>query len=121
MAIPQGDIRLAYLMQQFKMSVSELSRRSGVSRKTLDRFLAQGNVMESSLVKIAAVFGLTISQIRGEEIPLDKLALMSKLSEEGLKIALYLSSLPRDDWRRKAIEKLIEEEAQGERGKKLLK
>lgn len=65
----------------------QLSSNSGIPQSTIHRFIkgVHGEVRYSTLKKLADVFGLTVSQLQGEEpipgLPIDEKAVRDKLAE----------------------------------------
>ena len=64
-----GEIEYAIinLMNERKISQAELSRRSGVSRSSLSRYLSGDDIPASKLRKIADVLGVSVDNILGTE------------------------------------------------------
>ncbi len=113
-----GSEILKKLMDEFGMSQVELWRKTkkyyppkGVSRRTIQRLLMveNANLTERSLSAIAAVFGITVSQLLGEK-KIDKSDIIPKLSPDAVRIAQFIARLPKGDYRRILVEKMIKEE-----------
>jgi len=60
-------------MLRFGFSQRELAKKSGVSHATINRFLNnKGNLTDKNLSAIANVFKITISELKGETMPIPK-------------------------------------------------
>ena len=94
--------KIQYLMQNQNLSIRELSRRSGVRRLSIMRFLEGGNIHLDNLQKVLASLGYSTTLIpstgKQPKIKMDRRAIATLCRRYHVKMLALFGSVLRDDF-----------------------